>query len=188
MTRADGLAAHTAVMNVTEKAASKSELIDVVLQHYNREHISLRRYLALIGMSAAAAQDIVQETFLRLQKHLAADGNRDNLRAWLYRVAHNLARNEQGSANTRSTVALEDGHCEIGDECPNSSPEAQMLVRERETALQNAIRALSPAQRECLVLRAQGMKYREIAAALDVSVASVGENIQRGLEKLKDLL
>jgi len=40
----------------------------------------------------------------------------------------------------------------------------------------------------CLVLRSQGLKYREIAEALNLSVSTVGENVQRGLEKLKELL
>jgi RNA polymerase sigma-70 factor (ECF subfamily) len=47
---------------------------------------------------------------------------------------------------------------------------------------------LSPAQRSCLVLRAQGLKYREVAEALNLSVSTVAENVQRGLERLKELL
>jgi RNA polymerase sigma-70 factor (ECF subfamily) len=62
------------------------------------------------------------------------------------------------------------------------------LNRERDDKLREAISVLSAPQRECLVLRAQGMKYREIAAVLDLSISAVGENVQRGLEKLKGLL
>ena len=51
-----------------------------------------------------------------------------------------------------------------------------------------AMQELSAAQRECLVLRAQGLKYREIAEALNLSVSTVGENVQRGLDRLKGLL
>ncbi|MGH9609896.1 MAG: sigma factor-like helix-turn-helix DNA-binding protein [Bryobacteraceae bacterium] len=47
---------------------------------------------------------------------------------------------------------------------------------------------MSAAQRECLVLRAQGFKYREIAEVLNVSASTVGENIQRGLARLKERL
>jgi RNA polymerase sigma-70 factor, ECF subfamily len=47
---------------------------------------------------------------------------------------------------------------------------------------------LSEAQRACLVLRAQGMKYREIASVLDMSISNVGESVQKGLSKLRELL
>jgi RNA polymerase sigma-70 factor (ECF subfamily) len=50
------------------------------------------------------------------------------------------------------------------------------------------MQGLSAAQRECLVLRSQGLKYREIADVLNVSTSTVGENIQRGLERLKEVL
>ncbi len=49
-------------------------------------------------------------------------------------------------------------------------------------------KTLSPAQRDCLALRTRGLKYREIGEVLNLSVSTVGENVQRGLEKLKELL
>ena len=64
----------------------------------------------------------------------------------------------------------------------------RFLERERLRRLREGINKLSQAQRECLVLRSQGLKYREIATVLSLSVSTVGENVQRGLEKLKDLL
>jgi DNA-directed RNA polymerase specialized sigma24 family protein len=54
--------------------------------------------------------------------------------------------------------------------------------------MRDAISQLTPAQKECLLLRAQGFKYREIAGVLNNSVSTIGENIQRGLQKLKELL
>ncbi|HEX6545168.1 MAG TPA: sigma-70 family RNA polymerase sigma factor, partial [Bryobacteraceae bacterium] len=68
------------------------------------------------------------------------------------------------------------------------SPEAIYLRAEREQRIRDAMAQLSRAQRECLVLRTRGMKYREIAEVLQISIASVGENVQRGLEKLRQLL
>jgi RNA polymerase sigma-70 factor (ECF subfamily) len=70
------------------------------------------------------------------------------------------------------------------------SPSAeQVLLHEERTArLRVAMEALSVAQKECLALRAEGLKYREIAQILDLSVSTVGENIQRGLERLKEMI
>jgi RNA polymerase sigma-70 factor, ECF subfamily len=107
------------------------------------------------------------------------------LRAWCYRVAQNLARNEKTSARQKRCVPLDEDMREL---MPGSeiSAESQLLVREREHKLRRAILNLTGAERECLVLRAQGLKYREIATVLEVSVSSAAENVQRALKKLKE--
>lgn len=160
----------------------------LVLQYYDREHLALRRYLVFSGLDAATAEEIVQETFLKLQRHLSRSGDRSNLRGWIYRVARNLALNEHASARRRRSQAIEDCQSEDRFTSYDDSPEVQFLQNERETQVREAMRKLSEAQCECLLLRAQGMKYREIAEVLEISVASVGENIQRGLGKLKEML
>jgi RNA polymerase sigma-70 factor (ECF subfamily) len=66
------------------------------------------------------------------------------------------------------------------------SAEEALLEREREKRLQRAMNELSEAQRNCLVLRSQGLKYREIAETLNLSISTVAENVQRGLERLKE--
>jgi RNA polymerase sigma-70 factor (ECF subfamily) len=134
------------------------------------------------------SRECVQESFLKLHEHLIAGGDRSNLRAWLYRVAHNLARNAQASAAAKRTEPLPETSGVSDPVATEASAEESLLARERERVLKEALEQLSPAQRECLVLRSQGFKYREIAELLALSVSTVGENIQRGLTKLKDLL
>lgn len=161
---------------------------ELVLEHYGREQLPLRRYLVFLGVGEAVAQEIVQETFLRLFRHLGANGDRINLRAWIYRVAHNLARNEQSAARERRSDPLHPDLAEALAETSGDSPEISMLHREKFDRLAAAIHALNEPQRECLILRAQGMKYREIADVTGLSISSVGENVQRGLSKLRELL
>ena len=155
----------------------------LVLEHYDQEQIPLRRYLAFLGLDDDTARELVQESFLKLHEHLLAGGDRRNLRAWLYRVAHNLARNAQSAAHVSKTDPLPDVMSSKA-----ASIEDELLERERLERLRNALGQLSAAQRECLALRAQGFKYREIADVLNISVSTVGENIQRGLERLKELV
>lgn len=160
----------------------------VVLEHYDREQIPLRRYLVFLGVRDATAQEIVQESFLRLFRHLGQNGARGNLRAWIYRVAHNLARNEQTASRERQCDSLAAEHTDALAEIGGESPERLLLNREKQERLYTAIQNLPEAQRACLVLRAQGMKYREIASVLDISISNVGENVQRGLSRLRELL
>jgi RNA polymerase sigma-70 factor (ECF subfamily) len=162
--------------------------LKVVLEHYDREQLPLRRYVGFLGVDVETAREIVQESFLRLHEHLLGGGDQTHLRGWLYRVAHNLARNAQSAFRIKKTDRLEDA-TPTGDlAAAETSIEDNLLAREQMERFRRAMRELSQAQRECLVLRAQGLKYREIAEALHLSVSTVGENIQRGLERLKGLL
>lgn len=160
----------------------------LVFEYYDREHVSIRRYLSFLGVDIETNREIVQESFLKLHQHLLAGGDRTNLRAWLYRVAHNLARNSQTSARASRTDLLPDftQARELVAHAP--SAEEELLSAERSRRLQEGLNRLSNAQKECLVLRTQGLKYREIAEILNLSVSTVAENVQRGLEKLKELV
>jgi DNA-directed RNA polymerase specialized sigma24 family protein len=55
----------------------------------------LLRYLVCLGLSTDEAQDVVQDAFLSLHRHLASGRSQENIRSWLFRVAHNRARNRQ---------------------------------------------------------------------------------------------
>ncbi|HZS56929.1 MAG TPA: RNA polymerase sigma factor [Bryobacteraceae bacterium] len=160
----------------------------LVLDLYDQEHIPIRRYLVFLGLTHDSAQEIVQDAFLKLHEHLLAQGDRRNLRAWLYRVSHNLARNAQTTLRTTKTDALSVDERERDFKADLPSVEDELLLHERHRRLREAMDSLSSAQKECLVLRAQGLKYREIAEALNLSVSTVGENVQRGLERLRALL
>jgi RNA polymerase sigma-70 factor, ECF subfamily len=159
-----------------------------VLEQYDRESVPLRRYLQFLGIDAETAQEVVHESFLKLHQHLLANGDRSNLRAWLYRVAHNLGRNTQTAFRSSRTDSLPDLMLAQGLPSQAASVEQELLAEERHRLVRAAINRLSAAQKDCLMLRAQGFKYREIAEVLNLSVSTVGENIQRGLEKLKELV
>lgn len=86
----------------------------------------LLRYLACLGLSADEAQDVVQDAFLSLHKHLAAGGSQENIRSWIFRVAHNQARNRQSRYERRFAAPLEERIDSIADE---STPESAVLKR-----------------------------------------------------------
>jgi RNA polymerase sigma-70 factor, ECF subfamily len=160
----------------------ESSLERLVLEHYDRDRVPLERYLCFFGIEAEAVRDIIQEAFLKLHQHLLAGGDAQHLRAWLYRVAHNLALNTRSAAYVRKTGRLPETMDPV---TPMASPEQMLLDRERDANLREAVAALSPTQRECIVLRAQGFKYREIADVLQLSTSAAAENIQRAIGLLR---
>jgi RNA polymerase sigma-70 factor (ECF subfamily) len=143
----------------------------------------LLRYLAGLGLSVDEAQDVVQDAFLSLHKHLAADGSQANIRSWLFRVAHNRARNFQQSYAQRSSEPLDPVFDAISHE---ASPEQALLAEERFRRLDKAVRSLDPQERECLMLRAEGFRYREIGEVLGIPISTVADTVERAVKKLAE--
>jgi RNA polymerase sigma-70 factor, ECF subfamily len=160
--------------------------VDLVLEHYDREQLPLRRYLIFLGADVETAREIVQECFLRLQEHLLRGGDQSQLRAWLYRVGHNLLRNTQSAFHSAKTDRFADAGELNSLAAKEKSVEEDLLAKEQVAAFHQAMGQLSAAQKDCLILRAQGLKYREIADVLKLSVSTVAENVQRGLDRLKE--
>jgi len=160
----------------------------LLLDLYDREQVPLRRYLMFLSVRPEAAEEFVQEAFLRLHQHLQSGGERTNLRAWLYRVVHNLAVSEMQAARNRWTETIEGvgAASQIVDQREN--PEEVFVAGQRQQRLEAALVKLPDVQRRCLVLRSQGLKYREIGEVLGLSTSTVGEHIQRGINQIKESL
>lgn len=146
----------------------------------------LIRYLVCLGLSIDDAQDVVQDAFLRLHRHLAAGGPHENIRGWLFRVAHNRARNCQNRQNRFDKhfgATLEQG---IEPVSQGDTPERAMLQNERFHRLGEAMSLLTASERECLLLRAEGLRYREIGEVLGVPTSTVGDTVDRAIRKLAE--
>jgi RNA polymerase sigma-70 factor, ECF subfamily len=143
----------------------------------------LLRYLVCLGLTSDEAQDVVQDAFLSLQRHLASDGTQENIRGWLFRVAHNQARNHQKSYHRRFSEPL-DGEMDFlaGD----ATPEQRVLRKEKFRRLAAAVRLLTESERECLLLRAAGLRYREIGEVLGIATSTVGDTVERAIKKLAE--
>ena len=143
------------------------------------------------------ARDLTQETFLQAFRHLASFRGDADLRTWLYRIAVNQARNRWRWWKRRRrdrTVSLD---APVGDgwETPLGStlrdesdldPEERALRKEREQALQGALRALTRPYREVIVLRdIEGLSYEEVALALGISIGTVKSRLSRGRTELR---
>lgn len=143
----------------------------------------LLRYLACLGLSTDEAQDVVQDAFLGLHKHLAGSGSQENIRSWLFRVAHNRARNFQQSYAQRFGESLDPVFDSISRE---ATPEQTLLAEEKFRRLDKAICSLGAQERECLMLRAEGLRYREIGEVLGIPTSTVGDTVERAVKKLAE--
>jgi RNA polymerase sigma-70 factor (ECF subfamily) len=145
----------------------------------------LERYLVCLGLSTDEAQDVAQDAFLSLHRHIAAGGSQESIRSWLFRVAHNQARNRQASYHRRFAAPLDDSLDVLLDP---ATPERQLLEKEKSRRLRSAIRSLADSERECLLLRAEGLRYREIGAVLGLATSTVADTVDRAIRKLAEKL
>ena len=143
----------------------------------------LLRYLLCLGLSKDEAGDVIQDAFLSLHRHLASGGSQPNIRAWLFRVAHNRARNCHRSHDRRFGAPLEDGFDVVSNQ---ATPERLVLEKEKFQRLELAIRHLAQQERECLLLRAGGLRYREIAEVLGIPTSTVADSVDRAIRKLAE--
>lgn len=142
----------------------------------------LLRYLLSSGLSIEDGEEVVQEVFLALFQHLADRKPRHNLRGWAFRVAHNLGLKRRIAANRRMEVSIHhDANVHI-DSALN--PEQQAAAAQRQTKLESLARALPEQDRCCLALRAEGLRYREIAEILGISLGSVAGSLARSLARI----
>jgi RNA polymerase sigma factor (sigma-70 family) len=134
----------------------------------------LRFCRAMLG-NRSDAEDIVQDTFLKLLLHLRSGGDRSNLRGWLFAVAANACR-DRATWRMRWLpwrVDLDRRAVEAPDDAPDLGP------------VRAAFAALAPRDRLLLSLRAQGLSYREIGAAARVTEVSVGRLLARAVDRWK---
>ena len=167
-----------------ESRVSSSPEVEVV-ELFEELRDRLLRYLLVLGLSAHDGEEIIQESFLLLFQHLQRGKSRQNLRGWVFRVARNLAL-KQRYANQiwlRRTVEFDEALPEQKvDRNPN--PEEQLRNSQRRRRLLAVVRALPEQDQSCLSMRAEGLRYREIAEALGISLGSVAASLARSLERL----
>ncbi|HKN73769.1 MAG TPA: sigma-70 family RNA polymerase sigma factor [Candidatus Acidoferrum sp.] len=142
------------------------------------------RYVLSFGLSVHDSEEVTQEVFLALFGHLQKGKSRRNLRGWIFRVAHNLALKRR-STNQRSQDQL-DSDRRIAENQLDSSPdpEEQMLSAQRQRRLMAVVNVLPEEDQCCLRLRAEGLRYREIARVVGISLGAVSISLTRSLGRL----
>ena len=166
-------------MLVPAPAPLEFEIVDLFTQFRN----PLLRYVSALGLPSADGEEVVQEVFLALFQHLRQGKPRTNLKGWVFRVGHNLAL-KQRMRNGRHDKLH---GCEVVASehlAPELNPEEHFLgVQHRENLL-SVIDTLPETDRCCLYLRAEGLRYRQIAEVLDISLGGVSEMLGRTLARL----
>jgi RNA polymerase sigma-70 factor (ECF subfamily) len=161
-----------------------NELHDRVVAAYEDAREDVYRYALTLGLSSGQAQEVAQEVFLRLYVTMRDGEDIQNVRGWVFRVAHNYGLKVK--AKEREHAVIDD----VIERSPGSdlNPEHRAIENERDRRIREAFEGLSPQQRQCLQLRAAGLRYREIGETIGIGTSTVNEFIRRAVTRLRKAL
>jgi RNA polymerase sigma-70 factor (ECF subfamily) len=161
-----------------ERMSSPAE---TTMQLFDQLRAPLLRYLISLRLSIPDAEEIVQDVFLALYRHLRERKPESNLRAWAFAVAHNQGLKSRMRTRRMSAPGGAPPE-ETADESPD--PEEMFASQQRQDQLRAIVRALPEQDQWCLTLRAEGLRYREIAEVLGVSLGTVANSLERSIARL----
>ena len=171
-------------MALTESEARACEAAQVTPQltfdeAFTMHHRAVYRYACALSRDTHIAEDIVQEVFLRLHDNLVSAQRDGLLRAWLLRVTANVVRNMLRS-KTRALARDEEFAFEWMRNSTISSPAEELIRKSEIRDAQNTLSRIPEPMRSCLLLKHEGLSYREIAVTLEINETNVGSLIARG--------
>jgi RNA polymerase sigma-70 factor (ECF subfamily) len=167
--------------DLLERSALEREVLDL----FDRFRDQLLRYVCACGLALGDGEDLVQDVFLLLFRHLQQGGSRSNLQGWLFRVAHNLALKRRARGRRDAARVLRDLDAARFVIDPGRGPELCLVDRDRRRRLRSVLDALPERERQCLHLRHDGLRYRDIARVLGISLGAVAKSVARAVGRLE---
>lgn len=141
----------------------------------------LRRFILKRISDRGAAEDVLQEVYLRIHSRIATLRDRRKLHGWIYQIAHNAITDyyRSSKATTELPEALS----------PPEAPDDNDAARELAPSVRAMIDTLPDKYRQALILTEyQGLTQEQMARQLGLSVSGAKSRVQRAREKLKDML
>ena len=163
------VAATDSVLLSRAHAGDQASFDELFLRYYGRIYDVLFR---LTG-DPAEADDLAQETFIRLYRSPLPAGREHNVGGWLYRVAVNLGYNALRASRRRATYE------QAGDVAAFADPETVATQNDERRYVHETLAQLTEQQAQLLILRHAGLSYKELAQALDVAPTSIGTLLAR---------
>lgn len=142
---------------------------------------ALRQFLRRRVRDESAVDDLLQEVFLRIHRHIESVADSERLYAWVYRIARNvLSDHYRSAARTPAGIAAE-------DELPSAESPASGLPVDK--WMEEALGQLPVDYREAVRLaEIEGLPQREVAERLGLSLSGAKSRIQRGRRLLRESL
>lgn len=169
-----------ALINSVPETVQAAQVAPSFDEAFTLHHRAVFRAAYALVRDAGLAEDVTQEVFLKLYQHIGSLRDEEHVRPWLLRVASNTALN---AIRSRGRAGAREEEFAVAATVGGSGPVGIEADYERRTEIEEARRALAQIKepmRSCLLLKQQGLSYKEIAQTLSINEANVGSLIARG--------
>ena len=165
---------------IASLTAGNHDAMDYLFDNY---YNSLCNHALRLVKDASIAEDVVQEVMMTIWKKRAQINIDSSLKAYLYRSVTNRSLNHLRDKRNQ-VVEIEDRYMDV-----SADVDQKMYYNETEQIIMNEVNKLSPRCRQIFIMnRIDQMKYKEIAAELEISVKTVEHHIAKGLHILRESL
>ena len=151
---------------------------------FERYHVPLFDFLTRMTGDRAAAEDLVQDIFMRILKYRSTFRDVGSFETWLFRIARNARADyfrQRRAAEPLAEEALDRPE-------PSPGPARRLEVDRERARLRRALLLLREDKRELIVLaRYQDMKYEQIAEVLGIEVGAVKVRVHRAIKELREI-
>lgn len=168
-------------MDSVPSNSAEQELMDV----FEQNHKGLLGTLFYVVANIEDARDVLQDAFVKCWQRREELPQIQNLRAWVYRIALNTARDRKKSAWSRRRESLLGADLMLSP--PEQSPEAALLRDEELGRIRAAILSLQPAEQEVFLLKQNGdLTYEDIAESTGMPLGTVKTRMRNALRKMRE--
>lgn len=198
ITHSDGRDALKSLTDYELVNACREGVIEAFEEIVDRYQNQIVTYLCRYVGSREMAEDLAQETFLRVFRRAETYDPSSKFSTWIYTIAVNLAKDEFKRLRRRpQTRSMDDERAGEGirsdslrtPEGDEESPTGRMERGERSDRVNDLLARIPPEERDVLILRdINGFTYTEIADTLGLPMGTVKSRINRGRNSLKELL
>jgi RNA polymerase sigma factor (sigma-70 family) len=176
----------TYLASVQPDACAAEFPVPDVARFYRVSRTSLFRRAFALVQDHSAAEDLLQEAFLRLVWEVRQGGPIRSALQWTHKVLRNIALNHIDHKHVVSNVILEGVDLEsLGATHRSPTAEQSLISHERRAALESALARLGSRERKCLLLFAEGSSYQQIAEKQQMSYGTAVATIRRGLRRIR---
>ncbi len=147
----------------------------------------LYNFACWLAVDRTAAEDLVQETYLKAFKAFASYQQGTNFRAWIYRILRNTFLTTQ--AGMSATASLDDNDEAVCEPETTDTPESILLAAHQQEKIWQALETLPVHYREIILLcDLEEMSYQEISQALQIPIGTVMSRLSRARRAMRALL
>jgi RNA polymerase sigma-70 factor (ECF subfamily) len=168
---------------VANSPGDSGSFAELAMPHF----ASLYNLAFWLTQDRAAAEDLVQETYVKALKGFPSYHQGTNFRAWMYRILRNTFLTTQ--AGLKAAVSLDSDDVRVAEPATDETPEVVLLTRAEQETIRKALEALPMHFREIILLTdLEEMNYKEVGLALNVPVGTVMSRLFRARKAMRTLL